>query len=106
MKKQPNIVILEHSSRGILDTLFAPNIQKLLFEYVVEEIKKAIKFNKKEVVVCDISQLETSIFISKDEFIPVLKSSLNYFIKSEEYSKCTRITNLIEELENGQPIKE
>jgi hypothetical protein len=105
MKTQPNIIILEHSSRGILDTLFAPNIQKLLFEHIVGGIKKAIKDNKNEIIICDINQLETSIHLSKDNFIPVLKSSLDYFVKSEEYSKCTLITNLIEELENGQTVK-
>jgi hypothetical protein len=106
MKKQPNIVLLEYSSRGILDTLFAPKIQYLLFTYVLDGIKRAIKYNKKELVICDINQLETSISVSHKDFIPVLKSSLEYFIKTEDYSKCSQINKLIQELENGQRIKE
>ena len=47
MKKQsPNIVFIEYSLRGILDTLFTPKIQHLLFEMVVEGVKVAIKGNK------------------------------------------------------------
>lgn len=105
MKKQPNIVILEYSSRGILDTLFAPKIQLLLFTYIVDGIKQSIKYNKKELVICDINQFETSIAISNKNFIPVLRSSLEYFVKTEDYSKCTQINNLIKELENGQGIR-
>ena len=106
MKKQPNIVFLEYSLRGILDTIFTPKIQHLLFSYVVDGIKRSIKDNKKELVICDINQLETNIVISSKNFIQVLKSSLEYFVKIEDYFKCTQINNLIQELENGQRIKE
>jgi hypothetical protein len=77
-RKTPNIVLMEYSLRGVLDTLFAPKIQQLLFNQVVDGIQKAIKDNKKELVVCDINQLETSIAISKPNFISALKSSLDY----------------------------
>ena len=104
-RKTPNIVLMEYSLRGVLDTLFAPKIQQLLFNHVVDGIQKAIKDNKKELVICDINQLETSIAISKPNFIPSLKSSLEYFVKVEDYSKCSQINKLIQELENGQRIK-
>ena len=48
-----------------MDTLFAPKIQKLLFENVFTSIKSALKTKKKEVVICDIIQVETSISIPK-----------------------------------------
>ena len=103
-RKTPNIVLMEYSLRGVLDTLFAPKIQQLLFNYVVDEIRKAIKDNRKELVICNINQLETSIAIPKTDFIQVLKSSLEYFVKVEDYPKCSQINKLIQELENGQRI--
>lgn len=104
-KKTPNIVLMEYSLRGVLDTLFAPKIQQLLFNHIVDGMQKVIKDNKKELVICNINQLETSIAIAKPNFIPALKSSLEYFIKIEDYSKCSQINKLIQELENGQRIK-
>jgi len=103
-RKTPNIVLIEYSLRGVLDTLFSPKIQQLLFNHVVDEIRKAIKDNRKELVICDINQLETSIVISKINFIPILKASLEYFVKVEDYSKCSQINKLIQELENGQKL--
>jgi hypothetical protein len=44
----PNILLKEYSTRGILDTLFAPKIQHSIFENVVDGMKQAIKDNKKE----------------------------------------------------------
>jgi hypothetical protein len=96
---------MEYSLRGVLDTLFAPKIQQLLFNNVVGGIQKAIKENKKELVICDINQLETSIAISNINFTSALKASLEYFVKLEDYSKCSQINKLIQELENGQRIK-
>jgi hypothetical protein len=104
-RKTPNIVLMEYSLRGVLDTLFAPKIQQLLFNNVVGGIQKAIKENKKELVICDINQLETSIAISNINFTSALKASLEYFVKLEDYSKCSQINKLIQELENGQRIK-
>ncbi len=106
MKKQsPNIVFLEYSLRGILDTLFTPKIQHLLFEMVVEGIKMAIKGDKREFTICSVNQLQVNITIPKAGFIPVLKSSLDYFIKTEDYLKCSQINELIQEIEDGQRIK-
>jgi hypothetical protein len=103
MKKQsPNIVFLEYSTRGILDTLFTPKIQHLLFEMVVTGVKIAIKGNKKEFTICSVNQLEVNITIPKSGFVPILKSSLDYFIKTEDYLKCSQINELIQEIENGQ----
>ena len=104
MRKTPNIILMEYSLRGVLDTLFAPKIQQLLFNHVVDEIRKAIKDNRKELIICDINQLKTSISIPKTDFIPALKSSLEYFVKVEDYSKCSQINKLIQELENGQKL--
>jgi hypothetical protein len=103
MKKQsPNLVFLEYSLRGVLDTLFTPKIQHLLFETVVEGIKVAIRGNKKEFTICSINHLEVNITIPQSGFIPILKSSLDYFIKTEDYIKCSQINELIQVVENGK----
>jgi hypothetical protein len=105
MKKPiTNIVFLESNLRGIMDTVFAPKIQHLLFETVLESIKIAIKGNKKEFTICSINQFEVNIIVPKSGFAQVLKSSLEYFLKIEDYSKCSQINELIQELENGQRI--
>jgi hypothetical protein len=105
MKKQlSNIVFLESNLRGIFDTLFTPKIQHLLFETVIEGIKTSIKGNKKEFTICSINQFEINVVIPKSGFAQVLKSSLEYFLKIEDYSKCSQINELIQELENGQRI--
>ena len=100
-----NLVFLEYSTRGIMDTIFTPKIQHLLFETVVEGIKMAVKNDKKEFIICSVNQLEVNINIPKSGFIPVLKSSLEYFIKTEDYLKCSQINELIQEVENGPRTK-
>ena len=104
-KKIPNIVFLEYSLRGILDTLFTPKIQQLLFEKVIDEIKKSHKTTKKEIVICNINQFECDIAISKNDFIPALESALNYYVQIEDYPKCTQINKLIQEIQDGRRIK-
>lgn len=106
MKNQtPSLLINEYSARGILDTLYTPKIQQSLFENVVNGIKQSVKIDKKEVAVCNIPQVELSVFIPKSSFIPTLKSAIEYYLKVEDYSKCTQINNLIQELENGRRVK-
>lgn len=105
MKKTPNIVFIDYSLRGIMDTLFAPKIQKLLFESVFTNIKSALKTKKKEVIICDIIQVETSILIPKTHWAHALKSVLEYYIKVEDYSMCTQVNKLIKDIEDGRGIK-
>ena len=102
MKKTPNIVFIDYSLRGIMDTLFAPKIQKLLFENVFTSIKSALKTKKKEVIICDITQVETSISIPKTHWAQALKSVLEYYVKVEDYSMCTQVNKLIKDIEDGR----
>ena len=95
----PNILLKEYSTRGILDTLFAPKIQHSIFENVVDGMKQAVKDNKKEFMLCSIPQLEANIVITKENYLSALKSSLEYFIKVEDYRKCSQIDILYKELE-------
>ena len=101
MKKTPSIVFLDYDSRGILDTIFAPNIQHLLFTNVVDNLHKAIKTNKKEVTICNIDQIETSVVVPNSNFLQVLEASLEYFVRVEDYSRCSQISKLINSLKNG-----
>lgn len=105
MKKTPNIVFTDYSLRGIMDTLFAPKIQKLLFENVFINIKDALKTKKKEVVICNIIQVETSISIPKTHWVQALKSVLEYYVKVEDYSMCTQVNKLIKDIEDGRGIE-
>jgi hypothetical protein len=102
MKKTPNIVFTDYSLRGIMDTLFAPKIQKLLFENVFTSIKSALKTKKKEVIICDITQVETSISIPKTHWVRALKSVLEYYVRVEDYSMCTQVNKLIKDIEDGR----
>lgn len=95
----PNILLKEYSTRGILDTLFTPKIQHSIFENVVDGMKQAVKDNKKEFMLCSIPQLEANIVITKENYLSALKSSLEYFIKVEDYRKCSQIDILYKELE-------
>jgi hypothetical protein len=105
MKKTPNIVFTDYSLRGIMDTLFAPKMQKLLFESVFTSIKNTLKTKKKEVIICDIIQVETSISIPKTHWVQALKSVLEYYVKVEDYSMCTQVNKLIKDIEDGRGIK-
>lgn len=102
MKKTPNIVFTDYSLRGIMDTLFTPKIQELLFENVFLSIKKAYKTKKKEIVICDIIQVESSISIPKNYWVSALKSTLDYYVKIENYSMCTQVNKLIKDIEDGR----
>lgn len=97
----PNILLKEYSTRGILDTLFAPKVQHSIFENVVAGMKQAIKSNKKEFTICSMSQLEANIVITQENYPPALKASLEYFIRIEDYRKCSQIDILYKELEKN-----
>ena len=88
-----------------MDTLFTPKIKKLLFDSAFENIKGAIKTKKKEVIICDVTQLETSIAIPRTDWGKVLNSSLEYYIEIEDYSACVEVNKLIKDIEDGQRVK-
>lgn len=100
-RHQPNILLKEYSTRGILDTIFDPKIQHSIFENIVDGIKQSFKSNKKEFIVCSIPQLNIDIVIDKSNYLLALKSSLEYFVRIENYQKCIQIDNLYKELEKN-----
>jgi hypothetical protein len=103
-KKTPNLILTDYSLRGVLDTLFNSNVQDVLFSNSLESIKKAILEKKRECVICDINQLEITITLSKPYWGSALKSILEYYVKVEDYNKCSQINKLIQEL-NGEGDK-
>jgi galactose-1-phosphate uridylyltransferase len=103
-KHSPNIVLTNYSLRGILDTLFNTEVQTVLYNETFESIKTALQTKKRECVVCNIGQLETTITLSKPSWEPALKSILEHYVKIEDYDKCSQINKLIQEL-NGEGSK-
>jgi hypothetical protein len=103
-KKTPNLILTSYSLRGVLDTLFNTKVQEILYSETFESIKKSLQEKKRECVVCDIGQLETTITLSKSNWEPALNSILEYYIKVEDYDKCSQINKLIQEL-NGERSK-
>jgi hypothetical protein len=103
-KKTPNLILTDSSLRGVLDTLFKSNVQEVLFSNSLDSIKAAVNEKKRECVICDINQLEITITLSKTHWVPALKSILEYYIKVEDYNKCSQINKLIQEL-NGEGDK-
>ncbi len=104
-KQQPNIVLTDYSSKGILDTLFTPKIQQLLFNTTFEGIKKAHKSNRNEVIVCSITQVEATIALPKSHWVNALKTMLEYYVIEENYSMCTQVNKLIQDVEDEQRLK-
>jgi hypothetical protein len=103
-KKTPNLILSNYSLRGVLDTLFNTKVQEILYIETFNSIKKALQEKKRECVVCDIGQLETTITLSKSNWEPALNSILEYYVKIEDYDKCSQINKLIQEL-NGEGSK-
>ena len=103
-KKSPNLILTNYSLRGVLDTLFNTKVQEILYSETFESIKKSLQEKKRECVICDIGQLETTITLSKPNWEPALNSILEYYIKVEDYDKCSQINKLIQEL-NGEGSK-
>lgn len=101
MKKTPNIIFSDYSLRGIMDALFNPKIKNILFENVFNNIKSSYKTNKKEIIICDVTQLEVSISIPRDNWVNVLQTILDYYVVIEDYSMCTQINKLIKDIKNG-----
>lgn len=103
-KKTPNLVLTSYSLRGVLDTLFNTKVQNILYIETFNNIKKALQDKKQECVICDIGQLETTITLPKANWEPALNSILEYYVKVEDYDKCSQINKLIQEL-NGEGSK-
>jgi hypothetical protein len=103
-KKTPNLILTNYSLRGVLDTLFDTKVQGILYMETFNSIKKSLQEKKRECVICDIEQLETTITLPKSNWEPALKSILEYYIKVEDYNMCSQINKLIQEL-NGEGSK-
>ena len=103
-KKTPNLVLTNYSLRGILDFLFNTEVQTVLYNETFNSIKTALQEKKRECVICDIGQLETTITLPKANWEPALNSILEYYVKVEDYDKCSQINKLIQEL-NGEGSK-
>jgi hypothetical protein len=101
MKKTPNLIFSGYDLDGIIESLFNPKIQNVLFENVFNNIKSSYKTNKKEVVICDVTQLEISISIPRNNWINALQTMLEHYIIIEDYSMCTQINKLIKDIKNG-----
>ena len=103
-KKTPNLVLTNYSLRGVLDTLFNSKVQEILYLETFNSIKTALQEKKRECVICDIGQLETTITLSKSNWESALNSILEHYVKVEDYDKCSQINKLIQEL-NGEGSK-
>jgi hypothetical protein len=101
MKKTPNIIFPDYSLEGIHDVLSNSENKKVLFESIFNKIKNSYKTSKKEIIVCDIIQLEVSISISKVNWVKALQAALDYNVSIEDYSTCTQINKLIKDIQNG-----
>ena len=78
----------------------------LLAQAIVESIIENINISKINVHLLEIECEEEGIIydysLDKNKFALTLKENLFHYLKNEKYEKCTKIENIIKQLENEQ----
>ena len=72
--------------------------QTQVYKSLIEGVSEAIKTDKKEVKLCEVKNSNIYITVSKKDWKSSLDSALQYYIKEEEYEKCSKIKDLIDKL--------
>ena len=65
---------------------------------LVSNIADGIKDNLESVNIAEIKNHDLIISVSKDEWKPGLEKAMEYYIEKEEYEKCSKIKDLIDQL--------
>lgn len=100
-KKLPNIFFPDYKLNNILNVLFEPNSQQVFFNYLYEEFKTPKILDKREITIGLLPNESLLIYIPKNNYKNLLKSTINYFITQEDYNKCNFLQKLINQLENN-----
>mgnify|MGYP003132736547 FL=1 len=74
------------------------NKKSKVYKSLVEGVSEAIKTNKKEIKLFEVKNSNTYLTVHKDNWSSSLANALNFYIEQEEYEKCSKIKNLINEI--------
>ena len=70
----------------------------VMMRSLVTNIASGIKEELESVNIAEIKNHDVIISVPKDEWKSGLKNAMEYYIKTEEYEKCSKIQKLIEKI--------
>ena len=91
---------LKFTGEVSLEEIYAQN-KSIIYDSLFKSIKKSYKnetVQEIEVIKISINEIEYSIKLGRDRFIPSLESIISFYEETEEYEKCQTCLNMILEL--------
>lgn len=73
-------------------------VQEIVFNSVVDGIKKAAKTNKKEATIMELNSSGNYISINRENWKSSLEKAQTYFADLEQYEMCADIQKIIESI--------
>lgn len=95
--KIPRVTFLDDNLNTIVKGLSQDNVQKVIFDKLIPNIKVAIEKNKKECIFCYVQDWQ--IIIPKSSFKSTLDTLLKYYLNKEDYDKCGIVRDLLTKIE-------
>ena len=101
-KKKREVTMLELSwitQEELYDLANSEKFYSFILEESLSQIVDALENNLDKAELFNIFNMSLIVEVSKRKFKPILKEIEKYFIKNEEYERCTELQKLIEKYE-------
>ena len=69
-----------------------------VYKSLIEGVSEAIENNADKVKLCEIKNTNTYVTVEKKDWKSSLDRALNFYINREEYEKCSKIKEIINNL--------
>lgn len=97
-KKIFNLKISNPTHKGLSKFLSTPEVKEQIFDNLYETIQTSYNQRSTKANLCEINGSGLFVTLPKSEWINALSSSLIHYSEDEQYEKCVKINELMNQL--------
>ena len=72
--------------------------KRLMMKSMIDRITEGVELNLDSVNIAEIKNQNLILSLPKSEWKPGLEKAIDFYVEKEEYEKCSRIKDLIDQL--------
>ena len=72
--------------------------KRLMMKSMIDRITEGVELNLESVNIAEIKNQNLILSLPKSEWKPGLKKAIDFYVEKEEYEKCSKIKDLIDQL--------
>ena len=91
-----NLNIIYEEESDLEHLLETEEFQNFIIVESFKRVKKAVEEKLDKIILFTISNLLLTVEVDKNNYKPILLTSLDYYARIEDYKKCSEIKNFIE----------